>query len=209
MTTMISKRHVRHFAERSNQDLKQTEASNQSLKLFEENGFKIHHFGLDSRGGQHPLHYHVLRSPSGDIIATLAEGKSWNMKVDNIQLATRFEDGTWIKTINTILASEIDLTGISTEALYASHTPVDLLRRHRNRMERECRGRAILSYDEQSPLLDYFGDVKRKTDLLVSKGLARYRDDEKTIWSYTFFGSLKFMFWTTLQNLKREVIEDR
>ncbi|MFO0939053.1 MAG: hypothetical protein U0798_21340 [Gemmataceae bacterium] len=49
------------------------------------------------------------------------------------------------------------------------------------------------------PLIDYCGDLLRQCDLLISKGLARFRDEERTVWSYTLKGAVLVSirtFWT-------------
>ena len=76
-------------------------------------------------------------------------------------------------------------------------------------IEEETKSKYVIPYDDELPMIDYYGDLLRQCEILVSKGLARFRDDERTVWSYTFKGAILVSYRTLVMGFRRTDLKNQ
>ncbi|MFO0939055.1 MAG: hypothetical protein U0798_21350 [Gemmataceae bacterium] len=206
---MLEKRPIKPYTENVNPELSSTRLADRFCNMFEKNRFELHQIVKDNRGGIYQILYQFYRSANGDCIAIVANGTLMKISLDICLIATRFDDGTWIKTVSHPNGSEQDLTGMVREAVYEKLSPQEFLDKHDDRIERESKSKTVLPYDKDEPMIDYCSDLLRRVDSLVSKGLAKFRDEERTVWSYTFLGAVRLASRMCLTAMRRNYVKDR
>ena len=121
-------------------------------------------------------------------------------------ISTRFDDGTSIKTVTHQNGSELDLSGLVKEKCIERESPEKVLDRHDERIEAEKK--QVQPYDDEQPMIDYCGQLLRRVERLEEMGYARFANEERSIWKYTFRGAVKLSFRMILIALRRNFKKD-
>jgi hypothetical protein len=206
---MFEKRYIKPYTENIDPELPETKASRKWGDTLEDDGFDHFKTTKDNRGGQYKLRYDFYCTPEGDRIAIVACGTLIKIPFQVTILTTRFDDESWIRTVSHQNGSEFDLSGLSTEVV-VENSISNLLDRHDERVEFAVsdEGKKVVPYNIENPLLDYCGDLIHRTELLESKGYARFRDDERSYWTYTFRGAVKLSIRSIFTAFRRSFKRD-
>jgi hypothetical protein len=106
-------------------------------------------------------------------------------KMDNLRLMTRFADGGWLLTAKSL--GEPDFTGLLYQQADPKKSFYGLLAMHRNFITASGREATLLSPEEIPAALAAM--ERRRGQILVSMGLARWRSPSCEAWSYNFRGA--------------------
>lgn len=101
-------------------------------------------------------------------------------------LSSMLSNGPWLITMRS--PGEADLSGLSIEAYRPGMFSELLAFHHRRLAETQT---AAITFDPQRVVLDMVEHQRARAQRLVADGLARWRNDEQSAWSYRLGGSLR------------------
>jgi hypothetical protein len=140
-------------------------------------------------------------SADGAVLAIVVGGRCIGSRLDVVWLTSRLADGRNLVTLNNLLGSEPDLTGVRQEVVVQDAETDELLARHAARLGD---GGELMPYPAEDPLAEHAEVWRGRVARLVAGGYAGYLDDEETAWRYSAKGAalltvkLQFALWKTV-----------
>jgi hypothetical protein len=167
------------------------------------------HWGTfgDGKGKMYQLRYEFYRSPSGDVLALVGTGTLLSMPLQTTWLFSLLSDDRCLITFDHQNGAEVDLTGLSEEALIPDVPFEKLLKTHRGRLAAASCTPNL--FGEVNPLVAFREYKQRRVDLLIARGYAAFIDSEKNAWRYSIKGAMVMSFRQLFSGLRRNVVSDK
>jgi hypothetical protein len=142
----------------------------------------------DGKSSLYRVRYDFWLSPDGFTFAVVSSGTIAKLPVYGIWLWSRLKEGQILNTTNEI--GEQDISGVEEQQTWPRYSFHQLHKKHRLRRENSD----PIPFPAEAPLQGFFDIRRRKADALVERGLARYLDEDGSVWKYTLKEAIKFYF---------------
>jgi hypothetical protein len=169
-------------------------------------GFALLGTFADGKSNLYRVRYNFRRSSSGDVLALIGCGTIASMPVQTIWLYSVLGDGHCLVTFNAQSGGELDLAGMTHEALVCNAAFDELLRHHRVRIE--TTSATIIAFSQEDALGDFRRFRERRTERLVELGYVSYLDAARTVWRYTLRGAVTLAFRQYSTGIRRVLLPD-
>lgn len=160
----------------------------------------------DGKGRIYKIRYDFWLSPGREVLAIIGGGILGVIPVRNTWLITPLSDGRRLVTLDNQSASELDLAGLTDEALIVSVDFRGLLEGHSKRLA--ASPVPPVPYPETGPLEDHRAFRTRRFDRLEELGYAKFLDERRNVWRYTLKGAIAFSVRAILKGIRRVVWPD-
>ena len=161
-----------------------TKATNEAAEQF---GFSHCTWFRHSRGKLYQATVTTWLSPDALILLVVGGGKIAGISIKTTLLYSKSVDGSVLVTCNE--AGEFDLSGVFDKQVLWNADLNELYDLHTNRME--IWDEPLEVFNSLSVLKDYESLQKRRVQMLVDMGLARYLDFDQNEWRYTIKGAIQ------------------
>jgi hypothetical protein len=141
----------------------------------------------DAQGKKCPVRYDMFLSPDREVMAIVGGGKVGALTLRSTCLISRLADGHALLSTDSLLVQS-DLSGMVVAETLTDAGFDELLAFQREWLAGSASSAVPLSDDILAG--EHLEFRRQVVDLLVDRGLARYRDDEHLRWSYSVKGVL-------------------
>ena len=161
---------------------------------------------IDGKGKMYRIRYDFFRAASGDVLAIVGTGSVASIPVQTTWLHTLLSDGRSLVSIDNQTGGEIDLAGLTLEALCKNVGFAELLAFHHQRLS--AVSVPLLPFPEANPLEALRHYRQGRVERLTTMGYASCLDEQRNVWRYSLKGAVKLAFRQYFTGLRREIVSD-